>query len=87
MKLLNLLLMVAATCCTGCISTSYVAPDGTTVRRLTFGTNTDFSELEAQVSTNGSRSLRIEGYKSAGAEALGLIAEKTAEGVAKGLLP
>ena len=54
-------------------------------KRVAFGTKLTLSELVVETGTNGAKKIVLKGYRNDTVEAMGLIAEKAAEGAARGL--
>ncbi len=64
----------------GCTVTRYEG-----FSRYTLGTKVSIPDLQVEVSTNGTKKIRLKGYSNDGVEALGVIAEGLAKGAISGV--
>ena len=60
---------------------------GSKFTRTSFGTQLQITELKATISPKGERTIRLKGYNSDQAEALGAVAEGITKGLAQGATP
>lgn len=56
-------------------------------RHESFGTRQNISELSATIDSNGVRTIKLKGFSSDQVEALGIVAEKAAEGAVRAMNP